>query len=186
MIGAALGLGHRLRPRVLQEAVRKLLLGGGHGAVEYIAAPRHGHAVADGDVFRGERLQKGEPAGAVRDGVEYLHGDPPVIAAHAECEAPVFAEPHPRAGVLHVVLYLGSSVKPVEIIPKEPAAQAHREIGEPRHGLEKRPLQHLAVYRLVERDRNAEQRVPALRHGGGIDLRRVVEGHPAPPDPLFL
>ena len=166
-------------PGIAQEAVLELLLVRLLEPSEHTLLRRDGQAVLLTEVLGQQRLEEDQPARAVRQRVEKLHGDPVVIHQHAQRAPAHLIERRvcQRAALLRLDLRCLRDL--FEIVPEHAPAQPHGDRREAPYRHVQRRAQHVRIHRLRQRRGQAEEIRPVAALGRGIDLRGVVEPHPA-------
>ena len=144
-------------------------------------APLVGDVVpAQPQIHRQQGAEEGQCAGAVRQGVEHLHGDAPLVVEKADQPILALAKAYRLAGVGDVRLNEGAgSMIGLEIIPEHPLLDAHRKAGKAGQGGVHRLLQQHRVHRLAHQGRKPVDGGIVLPLQGGIHQGGVVQPGPA-------
>lgn len=164
---------------IAQEAVLQLVLTGFLEPSEHAAFGGDLCAVFLAQVFGDERLEEDQAAGAVRYGVEKFHGDAVMIDEHPEGTFADIVEGDVDERIAFVLLDRRRLRDLLKVIPERAPAQPDGDGWEAAHRHIQRRAQDGHVHILRQRGGEAEIVRPAAALGGGIDLRRVVQPHPA-------
>ena len=179
MIGGRLPAAGRHLSRVPQKAVLQLLLAGRVHATQHPVGGWDLHPCFAAEILRQQRFQEDQPAGAVGQRMEKLHGDAVAVHQHPEGAPADIVKGHMHQRIAFFRLNRRRCRDLLQVVPEGPPAQPHRDGGEPAHRDVQRRLQQRDIYRLGKGGGKPEQIVPVAAAGRRVDLGGVIQPHPA-------